>query len=68
MIPNSADPVCPMHAVTMIPHQFERWEVKLVRENTKGFRCPNLSCTIVYMNDVERFFVIKDGLLSPFLQ
>lgn len=63
---NSDDPICPVHETLMLSHKFEPWEVKAVRGNVHGFKCSNLSCSVVYFDDLERFFVIKDSILTPF--
>ena len=63
---NHSDPICPVHETLMLPHKFEEWELQGVRESVNGFRCTNLSCPIVYVNEAEGFFVIEDGTLTPF--
>ena len=65
-IHSDSDPVCPVHGTIMLPHKFEQWELQSVRENVNGFKCTNSSCSVVYLDDVERFFVIENGILTPF--
>ncbi len=57
-------PLCPRHETVMVPHRFELWEISAVQETVSGFRCPNLICPIVYVE--EAFHTLADGKLTPF--
>lgn len=52
----------------MIPHKFEPWDVN--QGDVEGFRCPNLSCPIVYIDGNAKGFYILDqnGELTPYAQ
>jgi hypothetical protein len=52
----------------MIPYKFERWEVS--QGAVDGFRCPNLSCRIVYIDgDAEGFYTLEpNGGLAPYMK
>ena len=67
MTTNSADPFCPIHDINLLPHKFERWETN---PPVDGFRCPNLSCWIVYIEgNAEGFYTLEsNGELNPYLK
>jgi hypothetical protein len=50
----------------MVPHKFEPWEINPPIES--GFRCPNLTCGIVYIEgDAEGFYTLEaNGDITPF--
>lgn len=56
---------CPQHETYMIAHRFEWWEIN---PPVDGFRCPNLSCRIVYIDgDAEGFYTLdSNGELTPY--
>ena len=58
---------CPKHDTYMVPHKFERWEIDLP---VNGFRCPNLSCLIVYIDgNAAGFYTLEaNGELRPYRQ
>jgi hypothetical protein len=62
----SDDPVCPEHAVCMVAHKFERWEIN--RPVESGFGCANLTCGIVYIEgDDEGFYTLEpNGEVTPY--
>ena len=41
------NPACPEHAIYMVPHEFQTWEIN--RPVERGFRCVNLICAIIYI-------------------
>jgi hypothetical protein len=49
----------------MVPHKFERWEMK---QPVDGFRCPNLSWRIVYIDgNADGFHTLEaNGELIPY--
>jgi hypothetical protein len=59
---------CPKHNTYVIPYKFERWEVS--QGAVDGFRCPNLSCRIVYIDgDAEGFYMLEpNGGLAPYMK
>jgi len=57
-------PICPMHETFMVPHCFQPWEISLGQGTLDGFRCPNLSCPIVYIEALEGFHTLADGRLT----
>ena len=60
---------CPKHNTYMIPYKFERWEVS--QGAVDGFKCPNLSCPIVYIdgNASEGFYTLeRNGELTPYMK
>jgi hypothetical protein len=50
----------------MVPHKFERWDVN--QGAVDGFRCPNLSCRIVYIDgNADGFYTLEaNGELIPY--
>ena len=68
MTPSKTEsPVCPAHAIPMLPHKFEYWEL-LERQDMIGFRCPNLTCPIVYIDEREDFYLLEDGKLTSYTE
>jgi hypothetical protein len=57
-------PICPTHETFMVTHCFQPWELSDVEGTLDGFRCPNLSCPIVYIEALEGFHVLADGKLT----
>jgi hypothetical protein len=51
----------------MLPHKFEYWEL-LEQQDMIGFRCPNLTCPIVYIDEREDFYLLEDGKLTPYTE
>jgi hypothetical protein len=49
----------------MVPYKFEPWEIS---RPVDGFRCANLSCRIVCINDnPESFYTLEpNGELTPY--
>jgi hypothetical protein len=50
----------------MVPHTFEPWEINPPVES--GFRCPNLTCGIIYVEgDSEGFYTLEaNGDITPY--
>lgn len=57
-------PICPTHETFMVPHIFQPWELSVEQEIPDGFRCPNLTCSIVYIEAFGGFHSLDDGKLS----
>ena|SRR6266436_382939 len=53
-------PACPTHDAFMVQHCFQSWELSLGHGTLEGFRCPNLSCPIVYIETLEGFHTLTD--------
>jgi hypothetical protein len=61
----SEHPICPKHDTFMVPHRFETWELTSRGGGTlDGFRCPNLNCSIVYIETLEGFHTLADCKLT----
>jgi len=56
---------CPMHKTFMVPHVFEPGTTP---PDVEVFRCPNLSCSIFYVDGaLEGFYIRKsNGELVPY--
>jgi hypothetical protein len=58
-------PICPTHDTLMVPHQFETWELTSMGGGTlDGFTCPNLNCSIVFIEALEGFHTLADRKLT----
>ncbi|MCU1240993.1 MAG: hypothetical protein JWO71_1719 [Candidatus Acidoferrum typicum] len=57
-------PICPTHETFMVPHSFQPWELSLAQGKLDGFRCPNLSCSTVYIEPLGGFHSLDDGKLT----
>jgi hypothetical protein len=57
---------CPTHDVYMVPQKFEWWDIN--QGAVDGFRCPNLSCQLVYIDGhMDGFYTLEpNGDLTPY--
>jgi len=57
---------CPQHQTYMVPHVFGPHVI--VPRGVEVFRCPNLGCSIFYVNGaLEGFYTLKsNGELTPY--
>ena len=64
--PNTGTPLCPEHAMYMVPHEFQSWEIN--RPVDSGFRCANLTCAIVFIEGDDGGFYTLDahGEVTPY--
>ena len=69
-LPDIKYPTCPEHEVAMVPHTFDTRDVSLLQKTVEGFRCPNLDCSIVYVEGTLRGFYTLEpsGHLTPYLK
>ena len=69
-LPDTEHPVCPEHEIPMVPHTFDTRDVNLLQRTVGGFRCPNLDCSIVYVEGTLRGFYTLEpsGHLTPYLK
>jgi hypothetical protein len=58
-------PICPAHETFMVPHTFQPWEISVSHGTPDGFRCPNLTCSVVYIEPLGGFHSLDDGKLTP---
>jgi hypothetical protein len=58
-------PICPQHESFMVPHSFQPRELSVVQGKLDGFRCPNLTCAVVYIEPLGGFHSLDDGKLTP---
>lgn len=61
-------PICREHSEFMIEYRFEPWEAILPQGTLAAFRCPNLTCAIVYITvTAEGLYTLEPrGNLRPF--
>ncbi len=54
----------------MLPHTFDTRDLNLLQKTVEGFRCPNLDCSIVYVEGtLEGFCTLEpSGHLTPYSQ
>jgi hypothetical protein len=66
--PDPNFPICPEHSAFMVEYSFEPWEAILPQGALEVFRCPNLTCSIVYITGgAEGFYTLEPrGNLKPF--
>lgn len=55
-LPGTEYPVCPEHGISMVPHTFDTRDASLLQGTVEGFRCPNLDCSIVYVEGTLKGF------------
>ena len=69
-LPDTEYPACPEHEVSMVPHTFDTRDVSLLQKTVEGFRCPNLECSIVYVEGtLKGFYTLEpSGHLTPYLK
>ncbi len=51
-------PACPEHEISMVPHTFDTRDASLLQGTVEGFRCPNLDCSIVYVEGTQSSLTI----------
>ena len=63
-------PACPEHEISMVPHTFDIRDASLLQGTVEGFRCPNLDCSIVYVEGTLRGFYTLEpsGHLIPYVK
>jgi hypothetical protein len=63
--PQGEHPICPTHDTFMVPYRFQTWELSPIRPGPlDGFRCPNLDCSIVYIEPLDGFHTLIEGKLK----
>ena len=63
-------PNIPEHGISMVPHTFDTRDASLLQGTVEGFRCPNLDCSIVYVEGtLKGFYTLEpSGHLTPYLK
>ena len=61
---DNVQPICPEHQTFMVSHSFQPWELSVAKGTLEGFRCPTLSCPIVYIETLEGFHTLDAGKLT----
>src|SRR5258708_36449041 len=69
-LPETEYPVCPKHKISMVPHAFDTRDARLLQGTVQGFRCPNVDCSIVYVEGTLKGFYILEpsGHRTPYLK
>jgi hypothetical protein len=69
-LPETEYPACPKHEISMVPHAFDTRDASLLQGTVQGFRCPNLDCSIVYIEGtLKGFYTLEpSGHMAPYLK
>jgi CheY-like chemotaxis protein len=55
-------PICPKHAIFMVPHTFEIEPLNLWHGLKRGLSCANLDCRLVYIfGESEGYYIVEAG-------